>query len=220
LLEALGETPEYGTRKARVILPESLYIAHIGVEEVGVTPEREGVVKDSSGEVFTNIRGEEVALGNSPYVQVTTTVHEGPLVGNGFSSRFYITPGKGRNIAFVNIKALAEFGITLPQGASTEDSQRAFAQNYLSLDPEQRLAFMCKWANVDQWDGKIVVVKVGQEAGEERINEFTGLPETPIFNRLQGFYAMTDTKRGAVTVRGSYHAQHLEAATAMGINVA
>lgn len=183
--------------------------------------------KNGSFEQVFDSEGEPALIGGSPYAEITATVVEGPFEGCDFRSRFWLTPGRGRNIGFVNnackaitgrpvdVATLAKFGVKFTPGMSPVDTQQALRRRYLALDPETRLDFMVQYARVADWSGKGVVMAVGQEDG--RPNEETGVP--PVFNRIQGFWALADGKDGAANVRGVWHDKQTEAGIALGLLV-
>lgn len=201
LLDDLGDIGEYGG--GWVLLPESHYLMDVSLAgDPDVTPEG-GASGDKYIEDF-EIDGEAVLAGGSPYLPLALSATEGPFAECGFESRFYVTPGKGPNIGFVNhavkavtgravdLSALSRFGIDVV-GASAEEKQQAFRIGFLQLGPQDRLDFMAMYARFDLWDGASAVVKVGREAGQK---------EGTMFNRIQGFHSVTDGKRGQGYVRG------------------
>jgi hypothetical protein len=218
LLSDLGDIPEYGGAP-RVLLPESYYIATVSIGDPDVSnvggQSGDATLKDEDGEEILNAAGDPIPVGGSPFSNVSIAVEEGPFTECGFDSRFYFTPGKGRNIGFINhavkavtgkpvdLKALDEFRVKIPSG-DRDRAQQAFRFAYLEMTPEQRLAFMSKYARLDLWEGRGVVVKVGREM-REFTDEATGAQVERWFNRIQGFYALDDAKKGAGFVRSKCH---------------
>jgi hypothetical protein len=230
LLEGLGDIPEYGGR--RVLLPQSHYI-------VGLTLDEDVQVSDESAEEryhedFEDVNGEQVLLGGTPFMVLGVEASDGPFQGCGFNARFYLTPGKGRNIGFVNhaIKAvtgksadtrvLKEYGFNFPKGLQRDELQAMFRKYFLSLGPQDRLSLMTAYARTDEWNGATVIAKVGIEAGDERTDESTGETYVPQFNRIQGFHAVDDPKKGsdlvyAAWVKKQCFPKQYDAAVEMGL---
>jgi len=235
LLDALGDIPEYGSGP-RIVLPEGLYVMDIEVGEQTTTDQGDDIMTDkvwSKGQIVDevpveDVNGSEVLVGGTPYVELTTTPAEGPFEECGFQSRFYLTPGKGRNIGFVNhackaitgkpvdVKVLGEFGFDFEGLSEQSEIQTRFRACYLALTPEQRLDLMVRYARVVQWDGKTAVVKVGVEE-RERTDEATGAKYMVPFNRVQGFHAIDDPKRGAGYVRKVQHPKQTAYAIEAGL---
>lgn len=224
----LGDIPEYGGGP-RVLLPASYYIGTLEVDEVDMSPEREGVIENEDGSPFLDANDNEVTLGHSPYAQMTCEVDEGPFAGNGFTGRFWLTPGKGRNIGFVqhaakaisgqgvNTKVLSDFGFEFPAKQTQEEAQQMYRRYFYALGAEDRVTFMTKYCNIGKWDGKSVVVKVGIEDGNEKQNETTGELYTPQFNRFQGFSSLNAGKKGAGWVRNVCHPKQENWAIELGL---
>jgi hypothetical protein len=209
--DALGIMQEIydGDRKRRVVLPVSHYVMQIELEETGLSKESEtDFVED-----VLDVSGNPVPRGNSPYAQLLMTVSEGPFEGESFSSRIYLTPGKGKYIGFhvnacnsithkpTDSSLYKEFGFTFEDGWTGENVQKAFRFYFYNLEPTKRQDFMLRWARVPEWDGKQVVVKVGHEL-ETRTND-DGEEYEITFNRIKGLWSTNDPKKGAAFVKKS-----------------
>lgn len=246
----LGDIGEYGGGR-RVLLPESFYIVSLNVDDTGVTDpafekeqDNEGndvpvMTLNEDGSPFLDANEEEVQRGGSPFVDLECVSDEGPFQGHGFKGRFWLTPGKGRNIGFVqhtanaitgkkcDTRVLKEYGFifdAVPKNLTPgerkqamEAAQQQFRKYFYALGNDERLDFMVKYCRIGQWDGKSAVAKVGIEEGNERENETTGETYIPEFNRYQGFYNLNATKKGAGWVRNVCHPKQLIAAVEMGL---
>ena len=240
----LGDIPEYGGGP-RVLLPESYYNMTLAVLDTDTTDpavddeENPVMTKEKDGSLFEDANGEQVQRGCSPYVELECEADEGPFQGHGFRGRFWLTPGKGPNIGFVqhaakaissktvNTKLLNEFGFEFPaigKSLSSEalkqarlEAQQLFRKYFYVLSADDRLDFMVRYCRVGEWDGKSVVVKVGIEPGQERMDDTTGQLYTPEFNRYQGFHALNDASKGAGWVRSVCHRKQERAAVEMGL---
>jgi len=217
ILSALGETEEYATSN-RMLLPKGGYLMTISLGEdgMGVTGENQ------QGEVHEGVShadGSEIPKGNSPFVKLTMEVSEGPFAGKEISPRIYLTPGAGKNIAFINsmvkaitgkpvdTSAIQEFGFKL-EGNNGEEIQQSFREQFLRLEAEDRVNFMAQYARVEKWDGSQVVVMldhekprtfvVTDEDGNEVLDETTNLPQTRTvqYNSLRGYYPLSHAKKG------------------------
>ena len=224
ILAGLGEIEEYSGGD-RVLLPISYYIMNIpDVDAIEASAEG-GESGDNTRANITDIDGNDVLTGGTPFCNVQFNVTEGPFEGCSMKPRLYFTPGKGRNIGFINsmvkgvtgqsvdLAAIREFNFIMPQAGSPDEIQEAFAKNFYTLSAEDRVAFMSQYCRWGQWAGQDVVVKVGHEDG--RPDEATGV--TPIFNRALGFYTLDHTKKGAAYVRNTCHAEQEAEGKAQGI---
>lgn len=243
IADLLGDIGEYGGG-ARIKLPPSFYIVAIELGEVDATPQRSKDDTDDQGNklwsdddlyifdgdnYFLDGNEEKVCRGGSVYAEISCTVEEGPFAGNGFQSRFWLTPGKGKNIGFVqhaakaisgrgmNMKALTDFGFIFTGKEDQSEAQQKFRKFYYALGVEDRLNFMIQYCNLSKWDGKSAVAKVDIEDGQEKLDETTNQLYTPQFNRYKGFYALNDGKKGAGYVRNVCHPKHEQWALEMGV---
>jgi hypothetical protein len=228
VLAALGEQAEFSGGGQRVILPESYFPVSLTVEETGVTEEKEDFVAG-----VVDVDGNQVPIGGSPFVQLACEVTGGPFEGHGFSARQFLTPGKKAGyIAFINsaIKAVTgkpanigvfgEFGMEFPADVKRDQARQMLRTYFYSMDPDRRLDFMTKYARIAEWDGRKCVAKIGQELGQERTDEATGAAYAPVFNRYQGFYAISDKDHGAAWVTAHCFDKQKEAAVEAGITAA
>ncbi len=246
----LGDIGEYGGGP-RVVLPESFYICTVNVDETGVSDpafekeqDEEGndvpvMTLEENGELFLDANEEPVQRGGSPFVDLECAVDEGPFQGYGFKGRFWLTPGKGKNIGFVqhaanaisgkkcDVRVLKEYGFEFPATpknltpaqlkASRQEAQQMLRKYFYALGHDDRLDFMTKYCRLGTWDDKSAVTKVGIELGNERENETTGEVYIPEFNRYQGFYALNHAKKGAGWVRSVHHPKQTKVAVEMGL---
>ncbi len=240
----LGDIPEYGGG-GWVRLPDSYYIGAINVVDVEATDpqtndqDEPNLIEDENvqGGFFLDCNDNQVQKGNTVYATLEFEAIEGPFEGNGFTSRFYLTPGKGPNIGFVqnaanvlgggvNLKVLKDWGFEFPVVGKNvtgealkearREAQQLFRKYFLSLTADDRITFMTKYCNIAKWDGTEAVVKVELEAGDERTDDF-GQVSTPQFNRYKGFYALNHGKKGAGWVRNVCHRKQAVHAMEMGL---
>ena len=217
---ALGETFEYG---GRVILPASYYPVILHVGDTGTSEAKmvqvkvKGVVQmDESGNALLEEGGE------TPFVEVTADVYEGPFAGAQVTKKLYITPGKGGGAigrwlgachAITGQHAMTEavckqFGVALPVAAlvrpeGTESPEQAFrrmvrqalAGAFYAMDAAKRLAFVAALLNVVRWEGKRVIVKLGLEDYTDREGNVRSS------QTVDGFIPLTDEKKGLSWVR-------------------
>jgi len=217
-VQAMGEIEEYSSN--RTTLPDSYYPGILSVIQYDVT-----LPKYEDPEHPTVMTG-----GGSPFFQLGLAVVEGPYKGAETESRFYLTPGKGPNIGFVNsaIKnvtgkpadttALKQFEFTALTG-NKESIQGGFRDQFRALSADDRKIFMEKYARVRSWDGRKVIVKVGVEENTWTTDE--GEERTTMRNRFAGFFTLTHSKKGltyckhtAFPMQEEYIAEQLEAAAA------
>ena len=122
----------------------------------------------------------------------------------------------------VDESILEEFGFVAP-GLSGDEKEDGFTMRgalkdfYNTLDHAARLNMITRFLRIAEWDSRDCVVKVGREDGQERMNDTTGQIETPVYNRIQGFHALDDRKRGAGYVRQVCHPKQLAYAIDAGL---
>ena len=191
---ALGETYEYGGRSP--ILPESYYPVILHVISTGTSDAKMVPVKVKGVEQMDEF-GQPIMEdgGETPFVELTGDVYEGPFAGAQVTRKVYITPGRtGRAVGkwlgachaitgqHVPTAAICtRFGIALPTGAQVkvegkETSEQAFrrqvqtalADGFYAMDAAKRLAFVAALLNVVNWDGKRVIAKIGLEQGKQK----------------------------------------------------
>jgi len=199
--QALGETYEYGGRSP--LLPESYYPCILHVASSGTSEPKMQQAKGKGGVLLTDEFQQPIMEegGDTPFVELTADVYEGPFAGAQVTRKVYITPGKtGRAlgkwlgachaITMQHAQTAAvcgRFGIVLPTGAQVrpegkESPEQAFrrqvqttiAAGFYAMDAGQRLAFVAALLNVVAWDGKRVVVKLGIEQGQQKKRD--GIP--------------------------------------------
>lgn len=209
-LEAQGEVAEFGGK--RILLPESFYPVRVTIEEVGTSKENDD---GSGGSVFVQLNG----LVYDPKC---------PFSGNDQSARIWLTPGKtGAYMGWlaatvkaitgqpVDTTALDKFGIN-PEGNDKEELRESFREQYLTLTVEERLAFMIQYARLNTWDGRQCIAHVTHEASNRaKVDEATGQEYFPVFGRFQGFYSLTDAKKGLQFVQQVCYATQAEHKAAM-----
>jgi len=191
---ALGETYEYGGRTP--LLPESYYPCVLHVVSTGTSDFKMVPVK-VKGQVQNDEFGQPLMEegGDTPFVELTADVYEGPFAGAQVTRKVYITPGRTGKalgkwlgachaITMQHAQTAAicgRFGIAMPTGAQVKVEgketpeaafrrmvQTAIAEGFYAMDAAKRLAFVAALLNVVQWDGKRVVVKLGIEKGMQK----------------------------------------------------
>lgn len=217
---ALGETYEYGSR---TVLPASYYPVVLAIGDTGTSDPKMVEVK-VKGVVQTDELGNAIMTegGETPFVELTMSVYEGPFAGEQVTRNVYVTPGKsgaaigrwlGACEAITGQKAATglmcgKFGIALPAGGSVrpigeetvEQAYRrgvraALADGFFAMDAAKRLAFIAALLNVVAWEGKRVVVKLGIEEYTSRDGQLRSN------NVVDGFIPLTDAKKGLAWVR-------------------
>lgn len=216
---ALGESFEYGDRQ---VLPESYYPVILHVTSTGSSKEKMVPVLDAQG----NPTGDEEEGGNTPYVEITADIYEGPFAGVQVTRKTYITPGKkggalgrwlGACLAITRQSAqtgavCAKFGVVMPTAASVrpegkesvEQAQRravrqAIAEGFYAMDAATKLSFIETLLSVPAWEGKRVIAKLdleSQEAQDKRIDPATGKVRVYYNNVFAGFIPLDDDKKG------------------------
>jgi len=217
---ALGESYEYGSR---TVLPGSYYPVIVHVGDTGASDPKmvelkiKGVVQhDESGNPIL------VEGGDSPFVELTLDVYEGPFAGEQVTKKLYITPGKtggalGRHLGACHAitgqhaqttAVCAKFGIVLPgpgqtrpEGTETMDQatrrgvRTVLANAFYAMDSGKRLAFVAALLNVPAWEGKRAIVKLEVEEYVSRDGQARSS------NAIGGFLPLTDAKKGLAWVR-------------------
>ena len=160
--EALG-TQEGGLASTR--LPDGYYPADLGIREYAPS-------KDAG----------------TPGLQLVATVFDGPWKGTELNVRdttIWLTPGKNIESKFiyigkirfmveqvtgkkVNSAALLEFGFPFEGLSDPQAVNKAFKLHFAEMSSETKLDFMSKYARVNEWDGKQVIVAVKLEQEEAK----------------------------------------------------
>lgn len=207
LTDPENEMPEVGGGQ-RVILPESFYPVRVEVQDWGVTDLSETEVVDG----VMDPGGQAIPKGGTPYAQLELTVTDGPFEGCSFITRYFLTPGKGRFLMYhahscraitgkpFDVAVLPQYNIDIPDSASVEETQALVRQGYYNCDPQQRKELMLKLARVEHWDNRPAIARVSIEEFQ-RDDPMTGRQYTGYSNRVSGFYAIDDPKKGVSWVK-------------------
>jgi hypothetical protein len=217
---ALGEAYEY---RERIVVPDSYYPVTVRVLSTGLSAAKMVDVKGDDGKpVIDPNTGQTMQEegGNAPFVELETSIYDGPFKGMTISRKAHIVPGKkggalGRWLGAANaitrsqaqVGAVAlKFGIPLPavtppvvgketpEQAAQRAVRQAIAEGFYALDPQTRLGFITTLLMVPAWDGKKAIAKLTFEERDVVGND--GITRKYSNNDFAGFLPLDHKEHG------------------------